>query len=420
MFIKSPRKALWRFLCPALILLAGIGASAATTAPGFLKVKGPDLVDSAGNKYFIKGTNLGNWVNPEGYMFGFSRTNSYSMIDNLISQLLGPSEAEAFWRRFRADYITEPDIAFIASQGANTVRFPFHYKLFTDDPYMGTSSAADGYAMLDSLIGWARKYDLHLILDMHDCPGGQTGDNIDDSFGYPFLMTDTVSQRRFVDIWRQIASRYKDEPVILGYELMNEPIATYWEGEEKAMLNGALEPLYKRAVEAIRSVDPNHIILLGGSQWNSNFEPFTDWTFDDNIMYTCHRYGGDATADAIRSFIDFRDKTGLPMYMGEIGHNTMEWQDSFARVMEDNNIGYTFWPYKKINDSAMTGVKQPQGWEQIVAFSEAPRGTFAEIREARAKVDIDSARNALYQYLENAKAANMLRHDDYIRSMRMK
>ena len=60
-------------------------------------------------------------------------------------------------------------------------------------------------------------------------------------------------------------------------------------------LNGKLEPLYKRATAAIREVDTNHIILLGGAQWNGNFRPFTDSTFDDKIMYTCHRYGGEPT-----------------------------------------------------------------------------------------------------------------------------
>lgn len=417
-------KTLSRFkrLILAAVFLAAIMPLYAAKAEkaDFLRVKGKDIVDSKGDKFFIKGTNLGNWVNPEGYMFGFSRVNSYSMINDVISQLVGPAEADAFWKAFRDNYITADDISFIASQGANTIRFPFHYKLFTDDPYMGTSSAEEGFAMLDRLIGWARDNNLRLILDMHDCPGGQTGDNIDDSFGYPFLMTDPRSQQQFVDLWVKIADRYKDEPVILGYELMNEPIATYWEGEERDSLNAALMPLYRRTVEAIRTVDPTHIILLGGSQWNSNFEPLTEWDFDNNIMFTCHRYGGDATADAIRSFIDYRDRTGLPMYMGEIGHNTMEWQDSFAKVMTDNNIGYTFWPYKKIKDSSMTGIETPADWQMIVDFAESPRGTFAEIREARAKVDIDKARKALYQYVDGAKAANMLRHTDYIKSMNLK
>lgn len=60
-------------------------------------------------------------------------------------------------------------------------------------------------------------------------------------------------------------------------------------------LNGKLEDVYKKGVAAIREVDSNHIILLGGAQWNGNFKPFKDSKFDDKIMYTCHRYGGEPT-----------------------------------------------------------------------------------------------------------------------------
>jgi len=51
-------------------------------------------------------------------------------------------------------------------------------------------------------------------------------------------------------------------------------------------LNGKLEDVYKKGVAAIREVDSNHIILLGGAQWNGNFKPFKDSKFDDKIMYT--------------------------------------------------------------------------------------------------------------------------------------
>ncbi len=420
-----PCKNLLKIATVSAVIVAAASAcvdkSAATPTPekDFLKVDGHNIVNSKGEAFYIKGTNLGNWCNPEGYMFGFSRANSYSMINDVMTQLFGPTDATEFWKKFKKNYITEADIAFIASKGANTVRFPFHYKLFTGEPFMGQSNADAGFETVDSLVAWCGRNNLRLILDMHDCPGGQTGDNIDDSAGYPFLMTDTVSQARFIDLWENIAARYAEEPTILGYELMNEPIATFWNEEETAALNAALEPLYIKTVKAIREKDRNHIILLGASQWNSNFEPFGNWTFDDNIMYTCHRYGGPATAEAIKSYIDFRDKTGLPMYMGEIGHNTDEWMSAFVDVMRENNIGYTFWPYKKIEDSSMTGIATPEGWQEIVTVAEAPRGTYAEIREARSKVDIEAARKALDSYAEGARAEKMLVHDSYIEAIQL-
>ncbi len=403
-----------------ILVAAGCRDKASSAASkDFLKVNGKDIVDSKGNVFRIKGTNLGNWLNPEGYMFGFSRVNAPRMINEALCQLVGPTEAAEFWKEFKNNYITEEDFRFIASTGANTVRVPFHYKLFTSEDYMGLNDPGEGFRRLDSCVSWAKANDLRLILDMHDCPGGQTGDNIDDSYGYPWLMTDTVAQAQFVDLWGEIAERYAGEDVILGYELANEPVATYWEGAERDSLNAVLEPLYKRAVARIRETDTNHIILLGGPQWNSYFGNFKDSKFDDNIMYTCHRYGGPATKEAIDSYISFRDSVGLPMYMGEIGHNTDEWMADFVDVMRRNNIGYTFWPYKKINDSSMTGVAAPEGWEKIVAFAEAPRGSFAEIREARKLCSQEEAKALLRQFVENAKARNMLKHDSYIKAIKL-
>lgn len=380
---------------------------------GFVTVNGPDLVKPNGEKLFIIGTNLGNWLNPEGYMFGFSRTNAPRQINDLFCELVGPDKTSEFWSIFKDNYITRSDIDYIASTGANTIRLPFHYKLFTDEDYMGLSSRQDGFARIDSVVEWCRANGLYLILDMHDAPGGQTGDNIDDSYGYPWLFESEKSQQLFCDIWRRIADRYKDEPVILGYELINEPIATYFDNQDE--LNSKLEPLQKRAVAAIREVDPDHIILIGAPQWNSNFEPLKDTGYDPQLMFTCHRYGGPATTDAIRSYIDFRDRSNRPMYMGEIGHNSDQWQADFTQVMKENNIGYTFWPYKKRDESCMMGIAMPEDWDEIVRFSEGPHATFAEIRDA--KPDRAKALKAMTEFLDSCRFENCRPQTSYIISM---
>ena len=381
----------------------------------FVRVEGTDLIAPDGSRLLIKGTNLGCWLNPEGYMFGFRKTNSPGRINEMLCELVGPEFTAEFWRNFKQNYITEADVRFIAECGANTIRIPFNYKLFTDEDYMGLTCAQDGIRILDKAVGWCRDAGVYVILDMHDCPAGQTGDNIDDSYGYPWLFESPAAQQQFCDIWKAIAEHFRNEPAILGYELMNEPIATYF---DKEYFNPMLEPLYKRAVAAIREVDPNHIILLGGPQWNSCFDCFTDWTFDDNLMYTCHRYGGPATADAIRSFIDFRDRTGLPMYMGELGHNTMEWQKGFCEAMEANNIGWTFWPYKKVEGSCMNAFTAPEGWQAVIEFSEADRGSYQAVRDARP--DQAAARQALTDLLEAVKFENCTPQTDYIESICLK
>ena len=379
----------------------------------FVTISGHDLITPQGEKLFIRGTNLGNWLNPEGYMFGFNKTNSARFINEMLCQLVGPDEAAEFWRAFKDNYITRHDIEFIASTGANTIRLPFHYKLFTDEDYMGLTHSQDGFARVDSVVAWCHDNGLYLILDMHDAPGGQTGDNIDDSYGYPWLLESEASQQLFCNIWQKIADYYKNEPVILGYELLNEPIAPYFPNMEE--LNAKLEPLYRRATQAIRQVDNNHIILIGGAQWNGNFRPFKDGSYDQKLMYTCHRYGGEATREAIANFIHFRDSVNLPMYMGEIGHNSDEWQAAFSKVMQENGIGYTFWPYKKLDSSCFMGIQRPANWDLIVQFAESPRTTYKEIREARP--DQTLARKILMDFIDNCKCRNNVPQEGYIRSL---
>ncbi|MBR6249942.1 MAG: glycoside hydrolase family 5 protein [Bacteroidales bacterium] len=405
------------YVATLALIVACVGEPSLPKETDFVRVDGPNLIKPDGTKLYIQGTNLGNWLNPEGYMFGFSKTNSPWMIDLMLKQLVGPDATAEFWSKFKDNYITRADIEFISQQGANTIRLPFNYKLFTNEDYMGLHNNQDGFQRIDQVVKWCKEFGLYLILDMHDCPGGQTGDNIDDSYGYPWLFESNESQLLFCDIWKKIASHYKNETTILGYELMNEPIAPYF--ENKDTLYTLLQPLYKKAVATIREVDQNHVILLGGAHWNSFFFMFDDWKFDNNIMYTCHRYGGEATAEAIKTYIDFRDKTNLPMYMGEIGHNTNEWQAQFVEVMKQNNIGYTFWPYKKIGNSCMVGIERPAEWDSvIVKFAETSRNSYSEWRKARPNQDV--AKQLLMQFADNSKFENCTAQDDYISSMSLK
>ena len=171
----------------------------------FLKVKGQDIVTPNGESFLIQGINLGNWLNPEGYMFLFKDVSSYRLIDQAFREMVGPDFTDQFWKTFKDNYITREDIAYIKQTGMNSIRLPFHYKLFTDEDYMGLKSNQDGFARVDSVIKWCKAEGLYVILDMHDAPGGQTGDNIDYSYGYPWLFESETSKQLFSEIWKKIA-----------------------------------------------------------------------------------------------------------------------------------------------------------------------------------------------------------------------
>lgn len=409
------------FILAALFIFSGCQPTAKqddSVQASFITIDGPNLKTPNGEKFFIQGTNLGNWLNPEGYMFGFRKASSVRLIDQAFREMVGPDFTNQFWKQFKDNYITREDIRYIRKTGMNTIRIPFHYKLFTDEDYMGLSASQDGFQRIDSLVSWCRESEIYLILDMHDAPGGQTGDNIDDSYGYPWLMTSEESQEQFVRIWKNIAEHYKNEPVILGYDLLNEPIATYFKDEEEK-LNAALEPVYKKAVAAIREVDQNHIVLLGGAQWNSNFKVFKDSKFDDKLMYTCHRYWCDTLQANIQDFVSFRDSVNLPIFMGETGENTDQWISAWTRLMEKNNIGWTYWPYKKMNSPrGMVSITQPENWDKIIEFTQSSRNGFDEIRNARP--DQEMVKKAMLEMLENSKYSNCAVNETYIKAMGMK
>ncbi|MDP3445614.1 MAG: cellulase family glycosylhydrolase, partial [Ignavibacteria bacterium] len=226
---------------------------------GFVKVSGKKLIDANGNELLLRGINLGNWLNPEGYMFRFKDVSSFRLIDNSVKELIGADEARKFWNSFRDNYITHEDIKFIKSTGLNHVRVPFNFKLFLieDHPEIYIE---EGFNRLDDVIKWCREENLYVVLDLHAAPGGQTGDNIDDSWSYPFLFEDKQAQQTTILLWKKIADRYQNEKIIVGYDLLNEPIPHFYENKEE--LNQLLEPLYKDITRAIREVDSKHIIFI--------------------------------------------------------------------------------------------------------------------------------------------------------------
>ncbi|RPI01083.1 MAG: glycoside hydrolase family 5 protein, partial [Ignavibacteriae bacterium] len=214
------------------------------------------------------------------------------------------------------------------------------------------------------------------------------------SWGYPFLFENAESRKVAVEMWRRIAERYAGEPTVIGYDLLNEPIAPF---TDTTRLNPLLEPFYKEVVAAIRTVDTNHVVFLGGAQWNNNFRVFGA-PFERKLVYTFHKYWCDTTQAMIQEYVDFRAKYNVPLWMGESGENTDAWISAWRNLQERNNIGWCFWPYKKLDSPrCLVTFDQPRNWDLIVRFADGPRVTFQDIRTARPP--IDSVRQAFDEFL---------------------
>ncbi|MFA7227945.1 MAG: glycoside hydrolase family 5 protein [Melioribacteraceae bacterium] len=400
-----------KFFAAALLLfVSALNLSAQSS--GFARCDGKYIIDGNGKVLILRGTNLGNWLNPEGYMFKFQNVNSFRLIDNSLKELLGADEIRRFWSEFRDNYITKEDISFLKSAGFNHVRVPFNFKFFLveDHPEIFLE---EGFQRLDDVIKWCAEEGLYVILDLHAAPGGQSGDNIDDSWSYPFLYEEEDAQRTTIALWEKLAERYKDEKIVLGYDLLNEPIPHYYENKE--LLNKLLEPLYKKLTSAIRLIDKNHIIFLGGAQWNTNFKVFGE-PFDKNLAYTFHKYWMPPVQNEIQEYVDFRAKYNVPVWMGESGENEDAWVDSFRTLLDRNEIGWSFWPYKKMESSrGIVSFKQTDEWKQIVKYAELPKKNFEEIRKAKPSREV--VRKALAGLLENIKFKNCRKNDGYLKAL---
>jgi aryl-phospho-beta-D-glucosidase BglC (GH1 family) len=374
----------------------------------FVHADGKFLADGEGHKLILRGTNLGNWLVTEGYMFQLKDgPQSMREIEAMVNELIGPTDAARFWHEYRDRYITRKDIDFLAKSGFNTIRIPFHYKFFE-------AGNDEGFALLDRVIGWAKADGLYVILDMHCAPGGQTGANIDDSWGYPWLYEDEASQQQAMDIWKRIAQHYRNNPTVLGYDLLNEPIPHF---PKLRQYNSKLEPVYRKLVSAVRSVDPNHVVILGGAQWDSNFSVFGP-PFDKNSMYTFHKYWVTPDQSAVKEFVEYRERYNVPIWMGESGENNDAWIAQFRKVLEDNEISWTFWPYKKMHSqSSPVTFSRPEHWDDIVAFAAQHFGMGDTEKAIAARPSLEDSRAAFQDLLEKIRFENATVNESYLKAL---
>jgi hypothetical protein len=329
---------------------------------GYVHASGTDLVDGSGTALQLHGVGLGNWLLPEGYMWGFGdEMASPWQIEARFAELVGPERAAEFWRRFRAGFITEADVARIAALGFDHVRLPFNARGLIDDR---GELIADGVAHIDRLVDWCEAHGLWVLLDLHGAPGGQTGTNIDDSVaGKPELFMNPRYRDLTLRLWRAIAQRYRDRTCVLGYDLLNEPLPNHWQH----VYGRELMELYADLTATIREVDPHHLIMYEGVHWATDFSAFTE-PLDPNSALQFHRYWCAPERAAIAHFLEVRERLQLPIYMGEGGENTPEWIYAVTRLYERHGIGWNFWPWKKLDTTTSPlSMRLPDGWDVISA-----------------------------------------------------
>jgi hypothetical protein len=387
----------------------------ALKAQGFLRADGKRIVDGKGQNVLLKGEGLGGWMLQEGYMLGIYKNSQQHNIRAAIEKLTGPEKTAAFYDAWLHNFIQKIDVDSMHVWGFNSIRLPMHYNLFTlpveQEPVAGQNTWLDkGFAITDSLLAWCKVNHIYLILDLHAAPGGQGNDlNISDRDGSkPSLWQSEADQLKTIALWKKLAGRYKDEPWIGGYDILNEPNWGFTDTlndrnglNEK--WNGPLKKLMQEITTAIRQVDKNHLIIIEGNGWGNNYSGILP-TWDNNIVLSFHKYWNYNRQQDIQKILDTRNTYNVPVWLGETGENSNVWFTEAVRLLEENNIGWSMWPLKKMGVNNPLEIKSNMNYDKVKNY----------LNGKGPEPDTIDAYSGLMKLAIDAKLENNIFHKDVI------
>jgi endoglycosylceramidase len=307
------------------------------------------------------------------------------------------------------------DLEQIAALGLNSVRLLVHWSALEPRPGVHDEAYLD---RIRRAVTWARELGLYVVLDMHQDAWGKYVDTAKrESCPAPLgaaigwdgapewaTYTDGVTRCRFqlreaslavadawqsfwvdrgsiqqhlVDTWAWLAGRFKDDPTVAGYDLLNEPNPGVALGGTDAV---SLGEYHRRALVAIRAAE------RGGLTKIVFFEPLATWsatgvgvprpwTTDTQIVYAPHIYLGSISADVGatgREVVPLRtgfeqarreaSVYGTTFWVGEWGEfgDDGDYTRRFAALEDQFQVGSAFWQWKQACGDPH-GVSWPDG-----------------------------------------------------------
>tara|TARA_S200000501_G_scaffold64863_1_gene55841 strand:- start:1211 stop:3202 length:1992 start_codon:yes stop_codon:yes gene_type:complete len=329
----------------------------------FLKTSGDTIVNESNEKIILQGFGLGGWLVLEGYMWNcYIEHASTSRMEDAIEYLVGEDKKREFFDLYRKNYITEKDVKYISDNNFNALRVPLHYRDFSPN-FMEFST--EGFELLDSLVAWGNRYNVYLILDMHAAPGAQNTSDFSDSEinGDSELFTSYTNQRWLASTWKHIANYYKSEPVIAGFDLLNEPA--------RPGVATTLRNIYEQCIDSIRAVNQNHMVIIEGN-WYGNDHTGLFPPFDPNIVYSFHHYVGGIN-DTMTMYNQYRNGIALqynvPLWVGEFGENSNTWANGIKEFFNRNDIGWSWWNFKSVERiSSLFSYKITDEYQNLINY----------------------------------------------------
>jgi endoglucanase len=356
------------FAIVASLIAAGvhsIAGAADKSLNGPLHAEGSKIVDVNGKEVTLTGV---NW-------FGFET---------------GTFAPHGLWTRNMESMLDQ-----MKESGYNTIRLPYSNELFkqTTAPEKGIDYGLNpdlqglyGLDLMDRVVKGATDRGLMVLLDRHR----------PDSQGQSELWyTSTVSEKQWIDDWTMLAGHYRNNPLVIGGDLHNEPRgqATWGDGNEKTDWRLAAE----RAGNAVLQANPNWLIVVEGVDkvgddqywWGGNLMGAKDnpvrLSQPDKLVYSAHDYGPgvyrqnwfmepnfpENMPDLWQKHWAYLNMDGTaPVLLGEFGGRSMDpedtegvWQRSLFKFLKEHGISYTYWSWNP--NSGDTGGILKDDWQTI-------------------------------------------------------
>ncbi len=170
-------------------------------------------------------------------------------------------------------FITEKDLANIASMGFDHVRLGFDQVVLEEKPYEYRESAM---TLIENFLKWAKAYNLNVVLNLHKAMG-----NYCDMPQEISLFDDAELQRRFISLWMELERRFADYPNV-AFELLNEV---------RNIDPQKWNKLADSTISALRKKNSSRKIIVGPVAWSSanRLKDLKVWN-DPNVIYTFHFY----------------------------------------------------------------------------------------------------------------------------------
>lgn len=328
---------------------------ATITDKDFLTVSGSSLVNRNGEEVLLRGVNLGGWMLQECWMCPITGVDgewgNLDTIEAFKANGLTDEQIQQIFDTYQDNWITEYDLDIIAESGANCVRVPFWYRNFmlneAGDWIDDDLDNNPGFKRLDWIIEQAGNRGMYVILDLHGAPGGQSMNHSTGTIGRNDLYSSEECRATMKKLWIAIAERYKDEPAVAAYDIMNEPQnndgfesnANYvspWDPAAWEQTND----VYREMVAAVRQVDAEHVISVEGIWRIKNLPDPEDegWT---NMLYQVHLYDDTQQFRSLAADVARYGRAhGVATLVGEFSN-----MDGIA-ICEQNGINWTTWTYK--------------------------------------------------------------------------